>query len=64
MFRHMKASDLNTVVGKVISVGKNAVKEEKLINKITKNTSCGMIPLTSTLYYETLVHCCFLVNFK
>lgn len=36
MFRHMKASDLNTVVGKVISVGKNAVKEEKLINKITK----------------------------
>ena len=50
MFRQMKASDLNTVVGKVISVGKNAVKEEKLINKITKNTSCGMIPLTSTLY--------------
>lgn len=46
----MKASDLNTVVGKVISVGKNEVKEEKLINKITKNTSCGMIPLTSTLY--------------
>lgn len=50
MFRHMKASDLNTVVGKVISVGKNAVNKEKLINTITKNTSFDIIPLTSTLY--------------
>lgn len=30
MFRHMKASDLNTVVGKVISVGKKCSKQGKI----------------------------------